>query len=247
HEGWNEDRKYGFTVTELEDGKHIYDESKFATAEEMEDFCSFYNEFKTRAVTEPWEPRPGLAGTALERTRKTVEGWIRLSEAVGRLRPEDYQPYVDRYFAVMERHAAGTRLEFTHRELTAEQIIKTDGGYAITANILWGYMPEWADLSPNIWHSLLFVRSADATPERVIEYVDAWIDAYGRIPAAGKDPDFEKKIVLALLNRVVGTLTGDLGAGWQWGDGKPGRPYLKRTLVFEQRLFDHLEARLSGL
>ncbi len=56
HEKWNATRRYGFTISELVDAPFIF-RRPFASDAQMKEFCRFYKEYTTKAITNDFIPK----------------------------------------------------------------------------------------------------------------------------------------------------------------------------------------------
>ena len=255
-QNWSAKKGFGLQITEYVDAPLIYD-LPFATKDQMKDFATFYQEYKTKCITRPWVKRDVGKLHASGASRSTdslsaeilsIDKWISNTEAKGRLKLEDYAPFVIRFYPFAAKFIPNMKLEFMHGELIAQHIYKLgDGTYRLFSNILWRYVLEWSDLSKNIWWNLLQIRSNDVSLGEVVSYVDRWLSTYKTIPVVKKDPNFESKMNFLLLERMTGILAGDMGTSDYWGS-KEGQKYFRHMLGIYQGLFDHFadELRKEG-
>ncbi|HUT22398.1 MAG TPA: hypothetical protein VMX18_03265 [Candidatus Bipolaricaulota bacterium] len=247
YEFFDEKKGYGYLITEYIDALKIF-EMPFANDEEMNDFAEFYQEYRTSALTKPWLEPENLDVVKFSLDR--AENWQKISESVGRLKKEDYEPYLEKYLEkyleIVKKHFADFAMVFSHGHLTADDVYKMPSGqYVILSNLFWSYRPQWYDLAFNIWACLLHIRDVGYTFEEMIEYVNKWLDVYRQIPVVKLDPDFDKKIHLLLLERTMGSILVDLGAGDFYGE-KENRKYFEYLLSLHQRLFDYLAEKFEN-
>ncbi|MCL5099621.1 MAG: hypothetical protein M1158_00665 [Candidatus Marsarchaeota archaeon] len=253
NEEWSAKRGYGFTISELIEGRPIYG-TPFATERQMKEFARFYQEYKTRAITRPWvsaDPgrihisTPSRSSTALEAVMKSVERWRSNAEERGRLEFDDYARCLVRFYPLAAEYIPRMKLEFMHGELMAQHVLRMrDGTYRILSNILWRYALEWNDLAKNVWWNLLQIHSNSCTLKEVTAYVEKWLKVYRTIPVVKRDKNFGRKIDFLMLERMIGTIIGDMGSQPYWGS-EEGRRHFKHMLGIYQGLFDHFAERLS--
>lgn len=242
HKPWTEDRGYGYLITEYLDAPKIF-EMPFASAAQMQDFARFYQEYRTCALTRSWiEP---TTMDSLEFTIQRVDHWRKISEHKKRLSLEDYAPYLMRYYPIVAKHMASVPMVFSHGHLTANDIYKLDDGtYAILSNLFWSYRPQWYDLAFNIWSCLIHIRDINYTFEQLVLYVDEWLATYRTIHIVQQDKDFERKIMVLLLERTMGAILVDLGASYSF-EQEENKAHLLHLLDLHQRFFDHLVQKLE--
>ncbi|MFZ5365039.1 MAG: hypothetical protein ACOZBH_02465 [Patescibacteria group bacterium] len=240
-QGWDEATGYCYLITEYIDAPKIF-EMPFASNEETRDFADFYQEYRTSVLTKPWLESESLDAVKFSMDR--VENWQKISESVSRLKKEDYEPYLEKYKELAAKHFASVPMVFSHGHLTADDIYKMPNGqYVILSNLFWSYRPEWYDLAFNIWACLLKIRDVNYSFEEMIEYVNKWLDVYRQIPVVKLDPDFERKMRVLLLERTMGSILVDLGAGDFYGEEK-NKKYFDHLLKLHQRFFNYLAEKL---
>ena len=253
---WSREKGYGYMISEDVGTKHIY-ELPFASHEQMSGFCSFYQEYRTKAITSPWVESKNTslyAGfvlgddqskTALSAVKGAVGKWKKDAESRGRLKPGDYNKLVERFNALADSYVPRIPVSFMHRELTAQHIfVMPDGSYRLTSNLLWGYRLRWADLAYNIWKSILEIRDTNYTFEELRVYIEDWIAAYKAIPIVKAENDFDKIFRFVLLERVIGIILGDLGSGEQF-ESEESKKHLVHLFELNRRLFDYLADMLE--
>jgi hypothetical protein len=242
HKPWTEERGYGYLITEYLDAPKIF-EMPFATAEQMQSFARFYQEYRTSALTRSWvepETKDSLAFTV-----QRVDNWRKISEHKQRLNLQDYAPYLVRYYPLAVKHLPPIPMVFCHGHLTANDIYRLpDGSFVVLSNLFWSYRPQWYDLAFNVWSCLMHIRDTSYTFEQLLEYVEKWLTVYRAIPVVQEDKEFERKITILLLERTMGAILVDLGANDFFGK-EENKSYLQHLLGLHQRLFDHLAQKLE--
>lgn len=242
HKPWTEERGYGYLITEYLDAPKIF-EMPFASAEQMQDFARFYQEYRTSALTRSWiEPE---TKDSLTFTVHRVDHWRKISEHKKRLALVDYAPYLVRYYPVAIKHLPTIPMVFCHGHLTANDIYRLDdGSFVVLSNLFWSYRPQWYDLAFNVWSCLMHIRDTNYTFEQLLEHVEKWLATYRSIPVVQQDKEFERKITVLLLERTMGAILVDLGAN-DFYEKEESKPYLQHLLGLHQRLFDHLAQKLE--
>jgi len=206
---WNKDDGYNFLIMESVSRRHIY-RPPLATPEEREEFCDFYQEYKTNAITEPFLDQAEDENCAVEFISKRVEKWAKI---VDRQKKSSYlgEKYRDKFVSLLDDHSDGIKMDFMHGHLTVYDILKTnDNGYVLTSNIFWGWRQQWYDTTFHLWSGIKSIGDLNMTSQQVIEYVEKWLVAYKQLLVCAADPDFEKKFSLNMLERCVGALLLDL-------------------------------------
>src|SRR3989344_8001809 len=123
HKPWTEERDYGYLITEYLDAPKIF-EMPFASMEQMQDFASFYQEYRMSALTRSWiEPE---TKDSLVFTVRRVDHWRKISEHKKRLNLEDYTPYLVRYYPLAVKHLPPITMVFCHGHLTANDIYEQE-------------------------------------------------------------------------------------------------------------------------
>lgn len=240
---WSAKTGYGFILMEHVGDVPIFN-TPFATHSDQDEYIRFYQDYKTRAVTKPF-----IVTNAQEKPLnvhfKRIDYHRRMCEAGGRLKLNDYAPYVMRYYYLISRHMNVYDTEFSHTLLFPEHILKQkDGMYVLIDHASWRFTDKWADLSMNIWRSWMDIKDNSYTAEQLIDLVESWKKAYKKMQIVQKDPQFDHRFYTLMLDRSISTITADLGAGMKWGQPEY-RPYLRHALKLQQQLFDYFVRKLE--
>jgi hypothetical protein len=242
HDPWHAERGYGFMITEFIDAPRIF-ELPFATRTQMKEFARFYQEYRTAALTAPWQEQRSDDTVAF--TFRRVENWKNISESVGRLQLKEYAPYLMRYYPLAAPHLRSLPLVFCHGHLTANDIYTmSDGSFVVLSNIYWTYRPQWYDLAFNVWSTWQWIRDVTYTFDQLRAYVEEWLDVYRTIPVVRADPDFDRKMYCLLLERVMGGILVDLGAN-DFYEAPENEKYFRHLLSLHQQLFDYFAEQLQ--
>lgn len=239
---WNAKQGYGYLITEYIDALPIF-EMPFASDKQMKDFASFFQEYRTSSLTRSWISQETL--DSLVYTFKRVDHWRKISESKGKLKLEEYAPYLLRYYPLVAEHLQTIPMVFCHGHLTANDIFKlSDDSFVVLSNLFWSYRPQWYDLAFNIWACLQHIRDTNYSFEDMLGYVNEWLAVYREIPIVKKDKDFERKITALLLERTIGAILVDLGAN-EFYDDKNNKKYFYHLLDLHQKLFNYLAEKLE--
>lgn len=242
HKPWTEKCGYGYLITEYLAAPKIF-EMPFATARQMRDFARFYQEYRASALLSPWIEAETT--DSLTFTMGKTDHWRKISESKKRLSPEDYAPYLSRYYAIAKKHFPAIPMVFCHAHLTADDIYcMPDGSFVLLSNLYWAHRPQWHDLAFNIWSCLLHIRDTRYTPEGMIRYVHDWLAVYRTIPVVQQDENFECSITMALLERTMGAILVDLGVN-DFYEKEENKQYFTHLLDLHHRLFDSLAEKLA--
>lgn len=244
HQPWSEELGYGYLLSESIEGPPIF-EMPNAKPEEIADFCRFFQEYRTNCVREPWIPAP--EASALDFTLARVANWRRICEHKGRLTQDDFAARYDLFVELAKRHLADEHLVFCHGHLTANDILKpADGTYVLLSNLFWGWRLQWHDLGFNLWALNLRLNPENRTFDDMTRLDATWRSAYRAIPAVQADPDFNRRFDFVMLERTLGAILADLGAGDAF-DPETGtqKGSFAQLLKLHQDLFDQLAFELA--
>ncbi|MBI5654828.1 phosphotransferase [Candidatus Uhrbacteria bacterium] len=241
HQPWDDARGYGYMLSEYVDAVPIF-EMPTASLEQIGDFCRFFQEYRTNSVREPWIPAPEVR--ALDFTLARVANWRRICEHKGRLAETDYAARCDLFTDLANQHLGNEKLVFCHGHLTANDILKTpNGGCILMSNLFWGWRLPWHDLAFNIWACNLHQHPGLIGYGDVLDEIGLWRTAYKAMPVVQADPDFDRRFDFVMLERTLGAILADLGAG----DSSRFQTKIlfDPLLKLHQELFDQLALELA--
>jgi hypothetical protein len=211
HEPWDDARGYGYILSEFVDAPPIF-EMPTASLGQISDFCGFFQEYRTNCIREPW--MPALDASALDFTLARVANWRRICEHKGRLAEADYAERFGLFGELAKQHLKNEQLVFCHAHLTANDILKPDDGtYILLSNLFWGWRLPWHDLAFNLWACNLHQQPGLVGYGDVLDEIEAWRTAYKAMPIVQADPDFDRRFDFVMLERTLGAILADLGAG----------------------------------
>lgn len=243
YENWQENREYGYMIVEKIDYPKIF-EMPIASDEQMKDFATFYQEYKTKAISELWIEKPADFDIP-NKVFKSVENWRKIAESKNLPKKEEYEEILKDFYRIMPEHLDIFSMEFCHNHLSSDDIRKTPGGeYIIMSNLFWGYNLKWHDLSFNIWACMHKIRDNDFSFVEMIEYLDKWLKIYQEIPVVRDDKNFDHKIAALLLGKTLGSILVDLGALFEYENGKDAK-YFEHLLELHKQLFNYLAEKLE--
>ena len=240
HQPWDETRGYGYILSEFVDAAPIF-EMPTASLEQIGDFCRFFQEYRGNCIREPWLPKSGAS--ALDFTLARVANWRRICEHKGRLAETDYAARCNLFADLAKQHLANEELAFCHGHLTANDILNTpSGGYILMSNLLWGWRLPWHDLAFNLWACNLHQQPGIMGCGDILDEIGLWRSAYKTMPVVQADPSFDRRFDFVMLERTLGAILADLGAG--------DSPRFQMSTFFgpmlklHQELFDQLALEL---
>lgn len=243
YENWNKDREYGYMINEKVDYPKIF-EMPIASKEQMEDFANFYQEYKVKAISIPWIEKPADFNVA-KKVFESVDNWKKIAESKNIPQKEEYEDILKDFYRIMPEHLDIFSMEFCHNHLSSDDIRKTPGGeYIIMSNLFWGYNLKWHDLSFNIWACMHKIRDNDFSFVEMVGYLDKWLKIYKEIPVVREDKNFDHKITALLLGKTLGSILVDLGALFEYENGKDAK-YFGHLLELHKQLFDYLAEKLE--
>ncbi|PJA47247.1 hypothetical protein CO172_02465 [Candidatus Uhrbacteria bacterium CG_4_9_14_3_um_filter_36_7] len=243
-EPWQEDKGYGFFIAEQIETSRIF-EMPFANQEQMHTYITFYQDYRTKAITQPWSkneiPDP------LRFTFERIDNWRKISESKKRLKTEDYVPYLLNYYPLVSPHLSKFNMVFSHGHLTANDIYKdpkNPNGFILFSNLWWSYRLEWYELAFNLWACVNNIKDTSKTFEQIRDYLEDWIKIYKTIPVVQTDSDFDEKISVLLLERFLGAILVDIGVHDQFEDPK-NKELFEYLLDLNQKLFEYFAGKLG--
>lgn len=206
---WNAGDGYGYLLLEYIDAAKIY-QPPFATSAQRKEFCSFYQEYKTRCVHKPLFTRAPNERSSLVFTTQRLAHWIKIAQTQGHLAQEDVQR-AERFLILAAKHLPSIRMEFMHGHLTCDDIFQlTDDTYVVMSNLFWSYRPEYYDTTFHLWAGIKSVRNTRVSVGFVLRYLNGWLRTYRRLPVIARDHDFQRKFSLMMAERCLGALLLDI-------------------------------------
>lgn len=240
---WNKDRGYGFLIGEHIGGRKIF-KMPFATEDQMRDYGKFYQEYRSLTLNRPWIEQE--AENSLKYTLGRIDNWRKISEHKGRLKEEDYVPFLERFKTLANRYFPSIPLMFCHRHLSANDVYKMpDGSYVLLSNLFWSYCLQWYELAFNFWACMQHIRNIDYRLDNLLEYLESWRKHYKQIPVVREDKEFDRKLDINLLERTMGAILVDIGVN-DFYDKPENQKYFKHLLKLHQEFFNHLVKKLRG-
>jgi len=205
---WSEDQQFEAFVAEDVNGKAIVGHRP-AFDEELEDFFNLYEEYRANCRNTPWIEK-GVQKTY----REKYEGW---RAAVGNIvkddkfgLPEDEQ-LVAKAVEIIERDIDDSDLEFVHGHLTPGDLLRVSPDeVVIFSNLFWGWrIPFYDAVFGYHWHMLGMEHAENLTEELWLKERDRWQEKIFSISEVKNNPENERFIKLALLERVMPALMAD--------------------------------------
>jgi hypothetical protein len=206
---WNEKDGYGYLLMEYVDAPQIY-QPPFADQEQIKDFCSLYQEYKTKCLREPWIDQEPSEKSSLVFTAQRVSHWAKISQAKGHLSEADIKN-MEKFLSLAGRHLPSMKMEFMHGHFGYNDIFKlSDKEYVLMSNLFWSYRPEFYDTTFHLWADIKSLRDQSIGAEQVIGYLQNWLEEYKKLPVVMQDPDFERKFDMMMAERCIGALLVDI-------------------------------------
>ncbi|MDP1833546.1 MAG: hypothetical protein Q8L11_01270 [Candidatus Moranbacteria bacterium] len=240
---WDERAGYGYLLLEYIDAPRIY-QTPFANRKQTDDFCAFYQEYKTKCLSEPFFSKEPNERSSLVFTAQRVSHWARIAQAKGHL-TEGRVENVGRFLSLAGRHLPSIGMEFMHGHLTSEDIFKLPGNkYVLMSNLFWSYRPECYDMTFHLWYGLKSLRDQNMTAAQIKGYLQSWFEAYKKIPSIAQDTDFERKFDMAMAERCLGALLVDIRNQHYTDDREKYVGHLTRIF---QELFGYFADKLEKM
>jgi len=206
---WNELDGYGYLLLEYIDAPKIY-QPPLADQEQKEDFCRFYQEYKTKCLRQPLFARQPHEKNSLVFVNQRVLHWQKIAEAKEQL-TEVNKKRVEKFLNIAGRHLPSIKMEFMHGHLTYNDLYKiSDNEYVLMSNLFWSYRPEFYDSTFHLWAGLNSLHNKNIKLEQIIEYLQNWFGQYKKIPVIKQANDFNGKFNLMMAERCLGALLIDI-------------------------------------
>ena len=237
---WNKKDGYGYLLMEFVEGKMIYN-PPFASETEIKDFCSFYQEYKTKCLNKPLFAKSIIEQSSLVFTTQRIFNWLKIAEAKNNLTEIEIK-YTEKFLHLAGEHLPQIEMQFMHGHLTYADIFKTSGEeYVLMSNLFWSYRPEYYDATFNLWAGIKSIRDLKITERQIIKYINSWISEYKKLPAIKRDADFEKKFNLLMAERCLGALLVDIQ---NQNYAKNKKVLTAHLIKIFKNLFDHFTEKL---
>lgn len=238
---WNEQDGYGYLLLEYIDASQIY-QPPFASQEQIQEFCAFYQEYKTKCLRESFFEREPNEQSSLVFTAQRISYWTQIAQTKGHLAEVEVKN-VEKFLSLAGRHLPSIKMEFMHGHLTYNDVFKlSDKEYVLMSNLFWSYRPEFYDTTFHLWAGIKSLRKQSVTVERVNEYLQNWLEEYKKLPVVLQDADFERKFNIMMAERCLGALLVDIQN--QHYD-KDGSIFITHLTKLFRELFKHFADKLA--
>ena len=205
-EHFDKEKGYGFLLSEYIDAPNIYT-APFSSKEEMNDFCTFFEEYQTKCLREPFIKKEKEEASAYQFTKKRIVHWQKIAMSKEH---NAYQKEVTDFLDTYQKEIKEESTVFMHAHLTNKDIFKDKDSYILMSNLFWGYRPKWYDTTFHLWAGINAIDDTSIKKEQVIAYLQTWIESYKTKTSCTKDPLFEKRLHLLMGERVLGSLLVDI-------------------------------------
>lgn len=234
-------RGFGYLVLERVKGERLYG-SPLAGASDMDRFCSFYDEFRSKAVCKAF--LAGRRPKTLPFVAERLDKWRRFAEQNRFLKFTDYAPYLLRFYRLAIERAPEIPMVFGHAHLSPDDIFATkEGGYVLMSNLFWQYRPRYYDLAFNVYTRIQQLSDRSVTFPRLVRYLKGWEERYRRLRHTRGDREFSRTYNFCLLERSVGAILVDVATNRTYGNTSSTQ--FQRSLKLNQQVFNHLYDQLT--
>lgn len=234
-------RGFGYLVLERVKGQRLYG-FPLAGSGDMDRFCSFYDELRSRAVRRAF--LPGKAPETLPFITERLDKWQRFAQANRFLKLADYAPYLLRFYRLAVSRTPRLPMVFGHAHLSPDDVFTAGGGrYVLMSNLFWQYRPLYYDLAFNAYTRIQQLKDPSVTFMGLVRYLKKWEERYRRLRYVRGDRSFTERLGFCLLERSIGAILVDVATNRTYGNTSPTQ--FKRTLKLNQQIFDHLYANLT--
>lgn len=238
---WNIKDGFGYLLLEYIDAPKIY-QPPFATPAQRTEFCSLYEEYKTRCLHRPLFAQKLNEQSSLVFIAQRISHWVNVAESQGNLANDDIQK-VEQFLTLIGRHLPSVKMRFLHGHFTYDDIFKlSDNGYVIMSNLFWSYRPEYYDATFHLWAGIKSLRDKNISIQKVQHYLTDWTKAYKKIPIIARDHDFDRKFNIMMAERCLGALLLDIQNQHYTTDRKGQTKHLRSLF---QILFRHCTKKLE--
>ncbi len=238
---WNNHNNYGYLISEFIEAPLIYSEP-LANSTERQDFCNFYQEYKTKCLSKPFWKQDKNEQSSLDFTQKRVAHWTKISQSKNDFEPRDLPRLVE-FSSLAQKILPSISIEFMHGHLTAADITKiSPNKYVLMSNLFWSWRPEFYDTTFHLWMGIKSLRDLKIKSPQIIDYLEDWLASYKKIPVISSDPNFEKKFNIMMLERCVGAFLLDI-KNQNYHENRDA--HIKNLLEIFRNLFDYFAAKLK--
>ncbi len=238
---WNEQNGYGYLLLEYVDAPQIY-QPPFANPEQIKDFCTLYQEYKTKCLREPFVERESNEQSSLVFTTQRVSHWVKIAQTKGHLAEAEVKN-VEKFLSLAGKHLPSIKMEFMHGHFTYNAIFKlSDKEYVVMSNLFWSYRPEFYDATFHLWIGIKSLRDQNVTVEYVIEYLQNWLEEYKKLQIVMQDADFERKFNMMMAERCIGALLVDIQNQYYDNDRSN---FIAHLIELFRGLFKHFADKLE--
>ncbi len=238
---WNEQDSYGYLILEYVDAPQIY-QPPFASQEQIQDFCTLYQEYKAKCLREPFVEREPSEQSSLVFTVQRISQWAKIAQTKGHLAETEVKN-VEKFLSLAGKHLPSIKMDFMHGHFTYDDIFKlSDKEYVLMSNLFWSYRPEFYDTTFHLWAGIKSLRDQNITVKQVIEYLQNWLEKYKKLPVIMQNSDFERKFNMMMAERCIGATLVDIQN--QYYDNDRSNFIAHLTELF-RNLFKHFADKLE--
>ncbi|MCL5435258.1 MAG: hypothetical protein M1405_02610 [Patescibacteria group bacterium] len=243
YKNWNEEDGYGFLITEFINYPKIY-KMPFATDKQMQLFCDFYEEYKTKCLNKPFTKQEEEDESAADFVVRRVNTWKKISDHKGLLKeiiPQNaIDDIVNTYKDFMSKNLEGN-LVFCHGHLSSKDIFYNGKEFILLSNLYWTWRPEFYDLIFGLHWCLESLVDENLSFQQYLSFVKKWLSYFYKIPSVAEEKDSKKKINLMLLERTMGAILIDTL------EKKDPKLATYNLLNLQFKFFDHLIKNINHI
>jgi len=203
---WSDEKGYEAIIMEWVTGKKVLSSKKLLKRDEIENFFKIYEEYKLKALTQAWLPKPPISSAIRFDKLRTVAAQVKPKSVLRR--PQDLE-LVQRAENVLGKILDQTDLEFQHGHFSAEDLIIQGDQVVIFSNLFWKWTLPFAD-AVYAYHWIIYTLAEveGITLEKIELQRKLWLEEILQLPQVKND---RQRILLnaALLERAVAGLLVD--------------------------------------
>lgn len=222
---WNQKDGFGFLILEMVTARRIFD-LPIANKRQRNDFCRFYNEYRTKTVAGSWWKNDELSRDFILRR---LNHWMKICKSNGCWSARIHSRLIRQFKRALDRRRAEIPMLFSHGHLSANDIFIQRKKFVLMSNLFWGFRPKYYDLAFNLW-AILLRLPGDTSFAKALHLINAWTSDYRKISWVKKQNDFDGIFPIILLERLIGSILIDLCVG---------RRLNRRLLGVQLQLFDY--------
>ncbi len=202
------DEKFGYEAYIMEDVGNNLVVKVPSTKEEIEEFFTFYREYRANCRKKPWVKKP--KETTAETIKNRFERWTKASFEIypdHPFRQKEDQKLIKEAIDVLTSEYRGVKLEFVHGHFSHRDLYRVNDKIVILSNLYWTWKPPFYDtIFARHWVRYELADKENLTPKQIENQLRTWDDQITKIPINNEE---RKLLDLALLERAAAGLNLD--------------------------------------